>query len=61
MTILCLAHTADDRPNGCPRRDECQRHLAFRSNQFPEADAIIGSACAQDDYVAFLEVPHADD
>lgn len=63
MNILCLAHDADAKPNGCPKRDQCKRHLAFRADAFPESDSILGTGCTSNDFLLFVDkdADHADD
>ena len=47
-TTLCLGHDRKDKePNGCERANTCKRHLAFRSQKFPEYDTIVGCACVK--------------
>jgi hypothetical protein len=63
MNILCLAHDAEGHANGCQKRDQCKRNLAFRSRQFPESESILGIGCTSNDYLLFIDkdADHADD
>lgn len=30
MTIYCLGHSLDGKPNGCPAANQCEAHVAIR-------------------------------
>lgn len=54
---LCLGHDiSSDKPNGCPKANECARHTALTERNFPSDAPITGSACATLDYVLFMPV-----
>lgn len=54
MSTLCLGHSTNDQPNGCPKANECLRHVALRASNFPHESTIIGCACVQAGFPLFV-------
>lgn len=55
--VLCLGHDiSTDKPNGCPKANECQRHVALRARDFPNEATITGAVCATADFPMFVPV-----
>jgi hypothetical protein len=46
----CLAHDEDDRPNGCTRSEDCQRHVAIRHDPVDCLRHISPRACQPGDH-----------